>query len=315
MEKILIAMYHYVRPIKKSNFTFIKGLEVEDFISQINYLQKNYEIIGMDILINFIKNKVPLPKKSCLLTFDDGYKDHYLYVYPELKKRGLLGSFFPVGSTILENKILDVNKIHFILAKGTKLNFIIDDIKDLINGNIANLNNNNINNFEFYWKNFAVANSLDTKETIFVKRLLQHALPKTVRSKFCDFLFKKYVGLNEKEFSSNLYMSKSEINEMIKENMYFGCHTYNHPWLNTLSTELQTIEIQKGLDFLKNIGASTSDWVMNYPYGAYNNETINVIKKLGCCLALTTSSKQSISTINNNYFELPRTRTNNLPLS
>ena len=87
-------MYHYVRPIKKSLYPLIKGLELDAFKMQLSYLEKNYKIITMESLIEFAKNDKSLPENPCLLTFDDGYKDHYTYVFPELKKRGFQGSFF-----------------------------------------------------------------------------------------------------------------------------------------------------------------------------------------------------------------------------
>ena len=38
-------MYHYVRPIKGSSYPFIKGLELDEFKTQLNFLEKNYKII------------------------------------------------------------------------------------------------------------------------------------------------------------------------------------------------------------------------------------------------------------------------------
>ena len=103
-----------VRPIKKSSYPLIKGLELESFKIQLDYLEKNYKIIAMESLINFAKNSAQLPDSPCLLTFDDGYKDHYLYVFPELKKRGIQGSFFSVAKTVLEKKILDLYQTPFL---------------------------------------------------------------------------------------------------------------------------------------------------------------------------------------------------------
>ena len=36
--KLTIVMYHYVREIKNSKFPDIKGLEIENFRRQLNYL-------------------------------------------------------------------------------------------------------------------------------------------------------------------------------------------------------------------------------------------------------------------------------------
>ena len=85
MSKINILMYHYVRKIRASKFPKIKGLELESFKKQLNFLQENFNIIDPKDLLKTKNFK--LPDHSCVLTFDDGYKDHIKYVFPELKKR------------------------------------------------------------------------------------------------------------------------------------------------------------------------------------------------------------------------------------
>ena len=312
MQNLTIVTYHYVRPIKKSSYPLIKGLELESFKIQLDYLEKNYKIITMESLINFAKNSAQLPDSPCLLTFDDGYKDHYLYVFPELKKRGIQGSFFSVAKTVLEKKILDINKIHFILAKEPNANLLIKKIKKLLGDYTNKTDSKKLLSFDEYWKKYAVANTLDTKEIVFLKRILQHALPENIRVKICDFLFDHYIKKNQKKFASELYVTNEELKEMIQSNMYFGSHSYKHPWLNTLSKNFQLKEIEKGLNFLNKIGAPTIDWVMNYPYGAYNSDTLDILKAKDCCIGLTMN--RAVAELRKEKFlELPRFRTNDFP--
>jgi peptidoglycan/xylan/chitin deacetylase (PgdA/CDA1 family) len=67
-------------------------------------------------VIHSIDNQVKMPDKSVLLNFDDAYSDHYMNVFPIVDKYRLQGSFYAPSKAITENAILDVNKIHFILA-------------------------------------------------------------------------------------------------------------------------------------------------------------------------------------------------------
>ena len=93
MKKIYFITYHYIRPIKKSKYPNLKGMEIKKFQSQLNKLRKIYKILNINDLIEIFKNKKNLKKNSCVLTFDDGYKDNFKYVFPELKK-GILWDFF-----------------------------------------------------------------------------------------------------------------------------------------------------------------------------------------------------------------------------
>ena len=54
---INIVMYHYVRPIKKSKYPNIKGLEFENFKKQINFFSKKFNIISHIDFLEIIKSK------------------------------------------------------------------------------------------------------------------------------------------------------------------------------------------------------------------------------------------------------------------
>jgi peptidoglycan/xylan/chitin deacetylase (PgdA/CDA1 family) len=122
----------------------------------------------------------------------------------------------------------------------------------------------------------------------------------------------KFVGIEEEKFSRELYMNIDHIKCMKRNGMYIGNHGYDHYWLNSLSKEEQTEEIDKSLEFIKLIGGDISNWTMCYPFGAYNEDTIDIIKKRGCRLAVTT--KVDIADLSKySKFELPRLNTNDLP--
>ena len=114
---VTIVMYHYVRDLEHSRFPAIKGLSVERFCRQLDYIQTRYTPIAVEDLISALSPaKKDLPKNAILLTFDDGYSDHFANVFPLLDARGIQGCFFPPAQAVLEHKVLDVNKIQFVLA-------------------------------------------------------------------------------------------------------------------------------------------------------------------------------------------------------
>ena len=49
----------------------------------------------MEDVIAAVESAEPLPLDAALLTFDDGYAEHFDTVFPILHDRGLQGSFFP----------------------------------------------------------------------------------------------------------------------------------------------------------------------------------------------------------------------------
>ena len=115
--EVTVVMYHYIRDLKNSRYPNIKGLDIEKFKKQIKFFKENYNFVRIEDLIEYYKNpkEKGLTDKAILLTFDDGYKDHYTYVLPVLLENNIQGSFYIPTKCFQDKKVLDVNKIHFIL--------------------------------------------------------------------------------------------------------------------------------------------------------------------------------------------------------
>ncbi len=309
--KVSIITYHYVRDLKHSRYPEIKGLDIKDFKGQIKYLKKHYHFITMELLIDAIENKKSLPAHSALLTFDDGYKDHFQYVFPLLDEYKIQGSFYPPVKAITEHEVLDVNKIHFILAAEKNTQNLIG----LIFTELDNFRSDyKLESNSHYFEKLAKPSRFDTGEVMFVKRLLQTELEEKLRKIISHNLFEKIVGFEEKYFSRELYMDVEQIKCMQRNGMHIGSHGYDHYHLGTLSKQKQKNEILQSLDFLKQIGCNMNKWTMCYPHGNYNETTIELLNNLNCKLALTINSE--IADLNkHNKYVLPRLDTNDIPKS
>lgn len=309
MSDVSVIMYHYVREIKNSRFPEIKGLETELFREQINFLKKHYNFVTIEEVINSVYNNYKLPSKAVLLTFDDGYSDHYTNVFPILQESGVQGSFYIPAKTIKEHKMLDVNKIHFILAAMPDKNKIIDDIKVLLEKYKAEYS---LHDFDFYYKKLAAEGRYDTAEVVFIKRLLQVELAEDVRGKIVDSLFVDYLHTDESEFAKELYLNEAQVKEMLDAGMHIGCHGYDHYWWNKLKPEELETEIDLSLQFLREMGVDTSNWTAAYPYGSHSPEVEKLIREKNCRLAFTTEVNIA-NTLSGSSLILPRLDTNDIP--
>jgi len=311
MSNITIVMYHYVRDLKNSKYPKIKGLDISFFKEQIDYIRQKYHVVTMEEVIYSIENSTELPENSLLLTFDDGYSDHFLNVLPILDKYKLQGSFYSPSKAILEHSVLDVNKIHFILAASKDVFVLLKDLKKLLQYYKKDFN---LKDFDFYFNKLAFASRFDTKEVIFIKRLLQVELIKELREKIVDSLFVKYIGMSENDFSRELYMNQSQLSELLSFGMHVGNHGHNHFWWNRLTEKEMEDELNLSCDFLRKLGVNMSNWTACYPYGAYDNQSKRMLKEKGCKLALTTENNIANTKKVNRYI-MPRLDTNDLPIN
>lgn len=88
---IPVFMYHHVSPAPG-----LITVSPETFRSQIAALAAaGWRTAGLDELAGFLAGQ-PLPGKTCVLTFDDGYLDNYAYAHPILQEFGMKAALFIV---------------------------------------------------------------------------------------------------------------------------------------------------------------------------------------------------------------------------
>ena len=308
MSKLYIAMYHYTRDLKHSRYPEIKGMDISLFRHQIEYMKGNFNVVTMEQVIHTVLGKDELPEKALLLTFDDGYIDNYTFALPILEEFRVQGSFFIPGKTFATHQLLDVNKIHYILAS-VNIFELVEDVKkemDYYRGQEYDYAPT-----DELFNEYAIASRFDVKETIFVKRMLQTVLPEKLRNIISSNLFKKYVGVTEEQLAYELYMTEDQIRTMRRHGMFIGIHGYDHYWLGNLPVEKMRQDISMALDALEEF-IDRKQWVMNFPYGNYSPDVLEYIKSEGACVGLST--KVRVADLDkDNALELPRLDCNDFP--
>ena len=308
MSELYISMYHYVRHLQHSRYPAIKGLDVNMFREQISFLKKHMKIVSMEQVIDAIEGKCELPKNACLLTFDDGYIDNFTFVMPILEELKVQGSFFIPGKTFTTHQLLDVNKIHYILASV--------DVKRLVEDVMKKMDYYRGQEFTYaptdeLWNQYGKANRFDCEEIVFVKCMLQTVLPERLRNKISSELFKNYVGVTEEQLAYELYMNEMQIRTLKRHGMFIGVHGYDHYWLGDLPKEQMETDISKALVVMDEF-IDSKRWVMNYPYGSYSQAVIDYIKNKGAVVGLTTETRVAVIG-NDNELTLPRFDCNDFP--
>ena len=311
MNNLTIVMYHYVRDLKRSRYPEIKGLDLDLFKEQLAYLKKHYCFVTAQDVMESIESNRSLPPHAVLLTFDDAYLDHYTQVFPLLDKMKIQGSFYVPAKAIEEHALLDVNKIHFILASVADKKSLLLTIRNLINQYREEYN---LESYEYYEGQLAIASRFDSADVMFIKNLLQYGLVEELRIKMADALFERHVGLSQEMFSRELYMTKEQIMTMQRNGMHIGCHGYNHYWWDKLSSKEMQVELDRSWEFLLDVGVKENEISASYPYGVYNQQAIEGLANKGCKYALTTEVGIADVSKTSRYL-LPRLDTNDIPKS
>jgi peptidoglycan/xylan/chitin deacetylase (PgdA/CDA1 family) len=306
---LTIVMYHYVRPIAESAYPDIKGLEVDLFREQLQYCSRHYSFVSMPQVVAASESGEPLPPRPLLLTFDDGYIDHYQYVLPILLEFRVPGAFYVTASSVLDREMLDANRIHFVLASVAdpgRLTIVVEDAIEEARGEYALLSRIE------YRHRFFRATRLDPPGIQYCKHLLQHALPDPLRSNLLDMLFRRYVSDDPADFADNLYLNLQQVKEMRAAGMHIGGHGGTHVWLNRLTPGQQSDDIDRSIRLLE-LADAGDPFTFCYPHGGYDSDTLAALRARRCRAALTT--KEGLASLGKaTLLTLPRIDTIDLPM-
>ena len=107
--RIPVVTYHHILP-DEMNTTMRHNpwvISTENFQEQMRYLyDNNFYTPTLDELEAFIYQGRPLPARSVMIHFDDGYYSNYVYARPILLQYGLRAVLFPITAHIVEQNEL-----------------------------------------------------------------------------------------------------------------------------------------------------------------------------------------------------------------
>jgi peptidoglycan/xylan/chitin deacetylase (PgdA/CDA1 family) len=299
-----IVFYHYVRDVDRTAFPGIKALSVAAFEAQLDWLQARYDVLDGPTFERAVLSGSGFERPTALLTFDDGFVDHYENAFPALRARKMGGIFFISGATLGDTPtLLNVHRTHFLLSQLGADRFT-EEVGAALRAEGVDTTGAG-----------AASGSSGTREGIYrydeapdvrIKRILNYEAPYPIANRVLSQLFDTHIG-GATEFARGLYLSASQIGEMARGGMTFGFHTETHPVLSRLSSDAQRVELRRGPGVIAELtGQGTVSFC--YPYGfphTYNADTLRVLEEAGYSMAFNTVRRQAVIGSEPRY-ELPR---------
>ena len=90
-----------------------------DFTQQMEYLaQHDYRVIRLADLIEYLQGKRALPKRSVVVTMDDGYKSAYQHAFPTLRRLGFPATIFVYSEYVGAREGLSWKEMQEMVASG-----------------------------------------------------------------------------------------------------------------------------------------------------------------------------------------------------
>ena len=118
-----ILMYHSVLPDPNLQAELLGGLSHSEavFRAQMELLAKDYHPISLDEALKCLRGGEQFPKRSVLVTFDDGYTDNYEVAMPILHRFAIPATFYVVVDCLENRKLPWPARLRFAFRKSDLL--------------------------------------------------------------------------------------------------------------------------------------------------------------------------------------------------
>jgi peptidoglycan/xylan/chitin deacetylase (PgdA/CDA1 family) len=280
--ELTVMMYHYIRDRGDAveAGSGILGMTVQAFEAQLDELSQQHTFVTWPDVHMALQEHKPLPSSACLLTFDDGVRDHYINVFKILHDRKLSGLFFVLDRRENERLIL-AHKIHFLLAK-----LGLTRLRDAIWEKLSFVQRERFTQAEEQYQLEYPPISIENRINL-LKLVLQRDLSVEVDSLLED-LFEIHIG-SQNEAARTYYLDSEQIREMSAAGMHFGGHSRSHPWFDWVDAGAREFEIKASAEWLEQFGPGP--WAFAYPYGGLSEDSPHLLKKHGFVAAFTTETQ------------------------
>lgn len=279
-----VITYHYVRDLPNSRYPAIKGLLLARFHEQIDALCREFEMATLETALAFLRGDYRPCRDLCLLTFDDGLKEHAAEVTPALAGRGIQGIFFLITSC-LDGAVAPVHMNHFLTAE---LGF--ESYRRTFIATLQRISPELRPSFDVDASAARQTYPWDDPETAAFKYLLNFVLSPAVRDDLMRDLFRRYLG-DEARFARELYVSWEEAREMQAAGMIIGGHSKSHRPLAAMREAELVWDLGRSKARLARNLAPQPLWPFSYPYGkrtSYTPCAMELLRRVGFACAFTT---------------------------
>ncbi len=253
-------MYHYVRELSRSPFPGLKAMLLQDFREQLADLRVRYEMATLESATAFLNGAYRPSRDLCLLTFDDGLKEHYREVTPLLTEYGVQALFFLISGCVEERRVAPVHMSHFLMAALGFPSYRSSFLEKLEANAPESAPRQN---------GFTAAQACypwDSPEVASFKYLFNFVLDPRRRDEVVRRMFEEHVG-PEAQFARELYVTWEEARRMQSAGMLIGGHTHRHRPLSSLSAEDLRRDLALCRGLLEHNLAPQHVWPFSYPYG------------------------------------------------
>jgi len=263
----------------------------DTFEMQMRYLSSRFHLVSLGELVESLKNGGRLERNTCVITFDDGWRDTYMNGFPVLREYGIPAMVFLVSEYVGTNSWFWPERVAYLMTKY----YGAGELKGHYPSKYPRVPE--LSPF------FPVVDSGLTPGEKIVATI--EAFKDLDQDTIEKMLLKLESALGIAGIEKNrktLMLNWDEIREMCRSKITFGSHTKNHAILTrTSKKEIAEEVVGSGLQIAEHLASTCSAFC--YPNGNYDDEIKEIVTRYYSC-AFT--SRHGFVRHGDDLFELKR---------
>ena len=267
----ICMMYHYVRPDASEIPAGIRPMLAGDFERQLDLLAEHYTIAPPANFLAWLNGEaISTAKPPCLLTFDDGTRDHAEVVTPILARRNLGAVFFVLSGPAEEGLMPLTHAIHWLLSQPdeqtwqTFQRYAHDELQ-----NPAALGDESEARRIYHYEPTLRAR---------IKYAANMAMPQEATNQIIHRAAAQ-AGLSLPDLARQWVVSADQIADMHRAGMTIGLHGHSHASLQVLGPTGIAHEIAHGSTYLTHLtGQSPTWWACPFGGSGANDATLQAMR-------------------------------------
>lgn len=302
---LTVVNYHHVRAAPDPEFPRLHGLTLAQFRAQLDALAREFDMVAPEDLEAALTAGEPMPERACLLTFDDGLRDHYETVFPELRERGLRALFFICTAPLTERILLTVHRAHLLSGRFGYLELREELLAAARAAGAPPPGRESAERAPLQYR-------YDDRETAEVKYYLNFQLRPEQRERTLRTVFRSRLGADP-EYVTRHYMSPAEVCRLRRAGMTVGLHSHGHLPLAAVPEAEMREDLRQNREHLVRLLGESPRWI-SYPYGgpdAWSPAVMGAARELGCVGGFT--MKREVNRLPVDPLAISRLDTNDAP--
>ena len=265
-----ILMYHSVMADPAEQADLLGGIvhSEAEFRAQMQILSREYRPVSLDRLMDLLKAGEEIPKRSVVVTFDDGYTDNCEVAMPILNELGIPATFYITVDCVEQRKLPWPSRLRFAFRK-TKLTGWNDG----------------------HGKPWSMPD-FDTRERAFIAACDECCQLSGQPQE--DFVLgvEQQLHVSAPSYAGSLMMNFNQLRNLVEHGHIVGSHTMTHPNMAYITEDEAMLELSRSKERLEG-QLNTAVRHFSYPCPAmtphWNERTVAQTRSVGYDSAVTTN--------------------------